>query len=145
MKNPLDSRQLRSFAVLARTGSFTQTARELHLTQSGVSHAMKALERDVGCRLFDRVGKKAVLTLAGEQLLHHSSKILTEMANARESLGQMGKWGRGRLRLGVSTTACQHLIPPVLREFKESFPDHVITIHPGDTPELVTPRAQSAH
>lgn len=137
MKPPLDSRQLRAFCALARTGSFTQTARELHLTQSGISHSMKALERDVGCRLLHRLGKKTALTQAGEQLLHHSAKILQEMENARESLGHLGKWGRGRLRLGVSTTACQHLLPAVLREFKESFPEHTITIEPGDTPELV--------
>jgi DNA-binding transcriptional LysR family regulator len=123
--------------VLARTGSFTQAARELQLTQSGVSHSMKALERDVGCRLLDRLGKKIVLTQAGEQLLHHATKILQEMENAREALAHLGKWGRGRLRLGASTTACQHLIPPVLREFKESFPDHAITIEPGNTPGLV--------
>jgi DNA-binding transcriptional LysR family regulator len=137
MNAPLDSRQVRAFCVLARTGSFTQAARELHLTQSGISHSMKALERDVGCRLLDRLGKKVVLTQAGEQLLHHAKKILQEMENARESLTHLGKWGRGRLRLGASTTACQHLIPPVLREFKESFPEHVITIEPGDTTELV--------
>lgn len=137
MNGPLDSRQVRMFCVLARTGSFTQTAREVHVTQSGVSHAMKALERDVGCRLLDRLGKKVVLTQAGEQLLHHAAKILQEMENARESLAHLGKWGRGRLRLGASTTACQHLIPPVMREFKESFPDHVITIQPGDTTENV--------
>jgi DNA-binding transcriptional LysR family regulator len=137
MTGPLDSRQVRMFCVLARTGSFTQAARELHLTQSGVSHSMKALERDVGCRLLDRLGKKIVLTQAGEQLLHHATKILQEMENAREALAHLGKWGRGRLRLGASTTACQHLIPPVLREFKESFPDHAITIEPGNTPGLV--------
>jgi DNA-binding transcriptional LysR family regulator len=137
MNGPLDSRQVRAFCVLARTGSFTQTARELHLTQSGISHSMKALERDIGCRLLDRLGKKVVLTQAGEQLLHHAQKILQEMDNARESLAHLGKWGRGRLRIGASTTACQHLIPPVLREFKESFPDHAITIEPGDTPEMV--------
>jgi DNA-binding transcriptional LysR family regulator len=137
MTAPLDSRQVRAFCVLARTGSFTQAARELHLTQSGISHSMKSLERDVGCRLLDRLGKKIVLTQAGEQLLHHAKKILQEMENARESLAHLGKWGRGRLRLGASTTACQHLIPPVLREFKESFPEHAITIEPGDTPELV--------
>jgi DNA-binding transcriptional LysR family regulator len=137
MNNPLDSRQVRAFCVLARTGSFTQTARELHLTQSGISHSMKALEGDVGCRLLDRLGKKVVLTQAGEQFLAHATKILQEMENARESLAHLGKWGRGRLRLGVSTTACQHLIPPVLREFKESFPDHAIMIEPGDTPEMV--------
>lgn len=137
MSAPLDSRQLRAFTVLARTGSFTQAARELHLTQSAISHSMKALETETGCRLLDRLGKKIVPTQAGEQLLQHAEKILSEMQVARESLTQLGKWGRGRLRLGGSTTACQHLIPPVLREFKESFPDHVISLEPGDTPELV--------
>ena len=137
MSAPLDSRQLRAFRVLARTGSFTQTARELHLTQSGISHSMKALETETGCRLLDRLGKKVVLTQAGEQLLQHTEKILHEMEAARESLTALGKWGRGRLRLGASTTACQHLIPAVLREFKESFPEHTITLEPGDTPQLV--------
>src|SRR5215469_5668730 len=137
MNAPLDGRQLRAFRVLARTGSFTQTARELHLTQSGISHSMKALETEIGCRLLDRLGKKIVLTQAGEQLLKHAEKILLEMQTARESLTQLGKWGKGRLRIGASTTACQHIIPAVLREFKESFPDHAITIEPGDTPELV--------
>ena len=137
MNRPLDSRQLRTFCVLARTGSFTQTARELHLTQSGVSHSMKALESDVGCRLLDRLGKKMVLTQAGEQLLHYVTRILRDMEGARESMAQLGKWGRGRLRLCASTAACQHIIPPVLREFKESFPEHAITIEPGDTLALV--------
>jgi DNA-binding transcriptional LysR family regulator len=137
MNAPLDSRQLRAFQVLARTGSFTQTARELHLTQSGISHSMKALEAETGCRLLDRLGKKVVLSQAGEQLLQHAEKILLEMEAARESLALLGKWGRGRLRLGASTTACQYLIPPVLREFKESFPDHAISLEPGDTPQLV--------
>ncbi|HEY2329221.1 MAG TPA: LysR family transcriptional regulator [Verrucomicrobiae bacterium] len=137
MSAPLDSRRLQQFCVLARTGSFTQTARELHLTQSGISHSMKALEHEAGCRLLDRLGKKVVLTQAGEQLLHHAEKILSEMESARDSLGALGKWGKGRLRLGASTTACQHLIPPVLREFKESFPEHAIFLEPGDTPQLV--------
>lgn len=137
MNIPLDSRQLRAFCVLARTGSFTQTARELHLTQSGVSHSIRGLEGDVACRLFDRLGKKVILTQAGEQFLNHATKILGEMENARTALAHLGKWGRGRLRLGATTTACQHIIPPVLREFKESFPEHAIAIEPGDTPELV--------
>jgi DNA-binding transcriptional LysR family regulator len=137
MTGPLDSRQLRAFVTLARTGSFTQTARELHLTQSAISHSMKALEGDVGCRVLDRLGKKVALTQAGEQLLQYAQKILADMDSARSSLGKLGKWGHGRLRLGASTTACQHLIPPVLREFKESFPEHAISIEPGDTQGLV--------
>lgn len=138
MSAPLDSRQLRAFRVLARTGSFTQTARELHLTQSGISHSMKALETEIGCRLLDRLGKKVVLTQAGEQLLQHAEKILSEMETAREALGHLGKWGKGRLRLGASTTACQHIIPPVLREFKESFPAYAISIEPSDTQGMVS-------
>jgi DNA-binding transcriptional LysR family regulator len=135
---PLDSRQLVAFSQLARIGSFTGAARVLHLSQSAVSHSIKALEEAVGCRLFDRLGKKVVLTQAGEQLLHHAQKILGEMETARGSLGKLGKWGRGRLRLGASTTACQHIIPPVLREFKESFPEHAISIEPGDTRGMVS-------
>lgn len=138
MKNPFDSRQLQMFCVLARTGSFTQTAREINVTQSAVSYAIKALESDAGCRLLDRLGKKVMPTQAGEQLLQSATRVLNEMAAARESLARLGKWGGGRLRLGASTTACQLLIPPVLRAFKESFPHHAISVEPGDTPELAT-------
>jgi len=137
MKNPLDSRQLRAFAALARTGSFTLAGRSLFLSQSAVSHSMKALEEDVGCRLLDRLGKKVVLTQAGEQLLHHTEKILSEMAAARSSLEQLGKWGHTRLRLGASTTACQHIVPPVLRELKARHPHCQVTIEPGDAAEAV--------
>src|SRR5437868_2547495 len=57
MAEPLDSRQLRAFATLAHTGSFTLTARRLRLSQSAISHSIKALEGEVRCRLFDRMGK----------------------------------------------------------------------------------------
>ena len=137
MSQPLDTRQLRAFVTLARTGSFTQTARELHLSQSAVSHSMKALEGEVGCRLLDKLGKKAVLTQAGEQLLVRATSIIAEMAAARAELGRLGKWGQSRLRLGASTTACQHILPGVLREFKDSFPNCTISIEPGDTPEMI--------
>ncbi len=133
MSLPLDSRQLRAFSALARTGSFTLAAKELFLSQSAVSHSMKALEEDVGCLLLDRVGKKVFLTQAGEQLLSHSEKILREMRAARESLQQLGKWGKGRLRLGASTTACQYIIPTALTEFKKRFSECAISIEPGDT------------
>ena len=137
MTHPIDSRQLRAFAALARTGSFTLAAKELFLSQSAVSHSMKALETDVGCRLFDRVGKKVLLTQAGESLLHHTDKIMQEMSAARAGLEQLGKWGVGRLRIGASTTACQYIVPAVLREFKESFPKCRIAIEPGDTLEAI--------
>ena len=137
MSQPLDSRQLRAFSVLSRTGSFTRTAQELHLTQSAISYAIKALEEEIGCRLLDRVGKSVVLTQAGEQLLARAEKILDEMTAARLELSHLGKWGSSRLRIGASTTACQYVLPAVLREFKESFPRCAISIEPGDTPEAI--------
>ncbi|MEO7300140.1 MAG: LysR family transcriptional regulator [Verrucomicrobiota bacterium] len=137
MSFPLDSRQLRAFAILSRTGSFTLAARELHLTQSAISHAMKALEQDAGCKLLSIVGKKILLTQAGEQLLHHAEKILEEMAATRASLQQLGKWGVGRLRIGASTTACQYILPKVLGEFKKSFPQYGIVLQPADTMDAV--------
>src|SRR6202000_728605 len=91
MSQPLDSRQLRAFSILARTGSFTETAQELHLSQSAISHSMKALEQEIGCRLLDRMGKTVVLTQAGEQLLVSAQKILEEMKAVRSELDHLGK------------------------------------------------------
>lgn len=137
MSAPLDSRQLRAFVALARTGSFTIAAKELFLSQSAVSHSLKALEEDVGCRLLDRVGKKIALTPAGEQLLYHSEKILQSMEAARSALARLEKWGHARLRLAASATACQYVLPHVLRKFQEKYPQHVITIEAGNTSDVL--------
>jgi DNA-binding transcriptional LysR family regulator len=90
MKPILDSRKLLAFVTLARCGSFTQTARELFLTQSAVSHAIKSLEDELECRLFDRLGRRAQLTQSGQHLLDYASRILEDMQLARASLKAMG-------------------------------------------------------
>lgn len=133
---PLDSRQLRAFVTLAKTLSFTLTAKELYLSQSAISHSLKVLEQEVGCRLFDRLGKKVILTQAGELLLRHAEKILQEMDTARISLHQLGQWGKGRLMIGASGTACQYILPRVLREFQKSYPHFSIEITPADSAEI---------
>ena len=130
--NVFDTRQLLAFAELARLGSFTQAAHELNLTQSAVSHAIKSLEEQAGCRLFERSGRRVTVTQAGEQLQRHVGKILAEMKAARTGLEELSRWGHGRLRIGASTTACQYILPGVLREFKQSFPRCIISIEPGD-------------
>lgn len=137
MTTTLDSRQLLAFATLARCGSFTQTAKDLHLTQSAISHAIKALEQDVGVPLFDRVGKRVFLTAAGELLRPPAERILREMHDTRTALEEAGSWGRGRLRAGASVTTCQYLLPTVLREFRQSFPDCALRMEPGDGPRMV--------
>ncbi len=136
MRRVLDSRQLLAFVTLSRRGSFTLTAKEIFLTQSAVSHAIKTLERELGTRLFDRLGRRVQLTQAGEQLLQHAERILREMDGARTGLELLKHWGHSRLRLGASPTTCQYLLPTVLREFKQSFPRCVIRIEPGDGPRM---------
>lgn len=137
MSEPLDSRQLRAFVTLANTGSFTRTGKELFLTQSAISHAIKALEEDVGCRLFDRVGKSVALTPAGEQLLHHAKGILEEMTQARTALERLGKWGRSHLRLATSEAACEALLPTVLSQHKDQFPQCQVTVSSADVTEAI--------
>jgi DNA-binding transcriptional LysR family regulator len=133
----IDSRQLRAFSILAKTGSFTRTARELHLTQSAISHAMKALEEDLGCLLFERVGKKVMLTEAGDLFLPEAEKILSGMRLARERLDQLVNSRHGRLRFGAIPTTCQYVVPSVLREFRERYPECTIQMEPGNTAEVI--------
>jgi len=137
MDAPIDTRQLRAFHVLAREGSFTRAGRTLHLTQSAISHAIRALENDLGCQLFYRQGKRVFLTHHGRELLTHAEAIHSEMAQARAALGALDQTPRGRLRVGTTTAAAQFILPAVLREFKESFPLYSLAVMPGDTPDAI--------
>jgi DNA-binding transcriptional LysR family regulator len=133
----LDSRQLRAFTVLAREGSFTQAGRALHLTQSAISHAIRALEEDLGCQLFHRHGKRVMLTHHGRELLRHAEAIQSQMAQARASLGALDRNPRGHLRIGCTPAASQWILPTVLREFKDSFPLYTLSVVPGETPDTL--------
>src|SRR5690606_34515572 len=91
------------------------------------------LERDAGCALMARMGKRVMPTPAGEYLLHHAEKALCEIAAARATLAQVKDWTGERLRVGASATLCQYVLPPVLREFQESFPRSNLSLYPADT------------
>ncbi len=135
MEPLIDSRQLRAFTVLSREGSFTQAGRTLHLTQSAISHAIRALEAELGCQLFLRQGKRVFLTHHGRELLRHAEQIQMQMTQARASLGSLDRNPRGHLRIGCTPAASQFILPTVLREFKDSFPLYNITVVPGETPD----------
>ncbi len=137
MDQSLDTRQLRAFISLARSGSFTQAGRELHLTQSAISHAIKAIETDLACQLFHRQGKSVHLTHHGRELLPYAETILQAMNQARASLGALDKNPRGRLSIGCTPAASQFILPTVFREFKESFPQYDIRVMPGETPQTI--------
>lgn len=131
MKSVLDSRQLLAMSVLARTGSFTLAAKELFLTQSAVSHAIKALEEELECRLFTRTGRGVILTEAGRHFLQYSEKIMAEMETARTLVAPRTGKGKERLRLGVSARVREFILPTVLPLFHKEFPNKLVAIEPG--------------
>lgn len=133
----IDSRQLKIFSVTARHQSFTTAAKELGLTQSAVSHALKNLEENLGCQLLTRGRRSIHLTSNGERALPITLDILTKMSQIRHEVRNEAAWTISNLRLGATPTICQHLLPPVFREFKECFPDSDISIRPGETLTIV--------
>lgn len=132
-----DLRQLRAFVAVADEGSFTLAAKKLFLTQSAISHSMKALEDSLGCRLLDRLGKKTVLTEEGEVFLKRCRRVLGELEDAGRELDGLKRWGQGRIRIGAPHSLCQFLLPTVLREFRDCFPRCEPSIEAGDTSTLL--------
>lgn len=133
----LDSRQLSAFQELARRGSFTAAANSLNLTQSAISHSIKALEKTLDVTLFERLGKTVRLTRSGEALLPHADRILSRMARAHDEIRLLDRPGHGRLRVGATVTISQYVLPSVLRELRESFPAFEITVVTDDSRELL--------
>src|SRR5258707_1212866 len=118
----MDTRLLKMFCAVAESGSLVTAAAQLHLTPSAISHGIKALETESGCRLFERTSKKLLLNQAGEQLLAQVREPLAALEAAGESLKRLGKWGQTRLRIGTAASACRHILPGVIRELKKTYP-----------------------
>src|SRR5262245_12245349 len=134
----MDTRLLKMFCAVAKDGSVVGASRALHLTPSAVSHGLKTLESQLGCRLFDRAGKRILLNQAGEQLLAKIEQPLAALGAAEESLKQLAKWGQTRLRIGAAASACEYILPGVIRELKKSSPKVTLQVELGDMSEMVT-------
>jgi LysR family transcriptional regulator, low CO2-responsive transcriptional regulator len=126
-RNPLDSRQINAFSSLARTGSFTETARELFLTHSAISHSIRALENEMGCRLLNRMGKRVELTAAGEAFLFHAQSGLKSFAQARETIKEFKQWGRQRLKVGAGAALGHFFLPGVLARLRGQDQNFLVT------------------
>ena len=132
-----DLRQLRAFVAVVEEGSFTLAARRVFVTQSAVSHSLKALEDQLACRLLDRSGKRIVATPEGEILLRRCKRVLSELDQASRDLDGLRRWGQTRIRVGTPHSLCHFIIPSVLREFRECFPRCEPVIEAGDTTLLL--------
>jgi len=132
-----DIRQIRAFVALAETGSFTQAAQQLYLTQSAVSHSIRSLEDQLNVLLVERLGKRVSLTSDGHTFLKRCHTVIAELESATRELDAMRRWGQGLLRIGATHSICNYLLPHILREFRESFPRCEIVIESGDTSDLI--------
>ncbi len=120
-------RRLQVFHTVARLLSFTKAAETLHMTQPAVTFQVRQLEEHFNTRLFDRTHNRISLTEAGKIVFQFADKIFDlygQMENAvREMTGEIS----GALTIGASTTIAEYMLPSLLGDFKEKYPD--VNIH----------------
>lgn len=119
----LDLPQLRTFFVLAQTGSFTACARRLHRTQSAVSHAMAKLEDLAGAPLLDRRGRGLGLTEEGRRLYQACEEAFATLDAAAEDLRRHRTQARGRLRVGTTVEFGSSILMRHMQPFLAGNPD----------------------
>ncbi len=127
---------LQTLQAVARHGSFSRAARELHLTQPAVSMQVRQLERALGLPLLERLGKRAFPTKAGEVLLAHAGRALRELEAGVEVIQQLRGVVAGRIRLGPSASFSIYLLPPALRRFRSRYPKTELMVVTGNAPEI---------
>lgn len=129
----LETKQLKIFKTIVEVGSFTRAGARLNLSQPAISQHIRALEEHLGVPVLLRVGKRARPTPAGEVLLHCAEQVLDKIEDAERLLAEQGVGGGGVIRLGGADAACQHLLPPVVKEFLAQFPRVHLQLTGGHT------------
>jgi LysR family transcriptional regulator, cyn operon transcriptional activator len=124
----MELRHLRYFAALAEHLNFTRAAETVHVTQSTLSHQIKQLETEIGHRLFDRIGKRIVITEAGEQLLGKVKVALSEIDDGLRDLRGTAQQLSGSLRIGVTHTFNVSLLPTCIDIFFSKHPSVRVTV-----------------
>jgi DNA-binding transcriptional LysR family regulator len=119
----MNTEQLRAFAQVAREGRLTVAARQLGMSQPGLSRQLQALEKELGVRLLVRTPGGAVLTDAGERFLPHARRALDALAAGTAELGELTTTPRGMVSLGALQTVGMYLLPELVREFKSRYPE----------------------
>ncbi|MFJ3955973.1 LysR family transcriptional regulator [Streptomyces libani] len=144
----MDTRLLRTFVTLARAGSFTAAARDLHLAQSTVTVQIRTLEKELGTPLFDRMPSGTVPTRAGQRLLEEAEDVLdavarlraTAAASASASAGQHDAergTAEGQVVVGAGDSLCSARLPGVIAALRRAHPRLEVQLHAVSTAEAV--------
>lgn len=119
----MEWQQIIGFYNVAKLGSFTKAAEATFRTQSALTQQIKAIEEELDCRLFERIGKrKLILTPAGEKLLVFAASILTKYEHFIEEINEYKGLQQGRLRIAAPFTTLYHLLPDAIKVYIKQFP-----------------------
>ncbi|QGQ97272.1 LysR family transcriptional regulator [Paenibacillus psychroresistens] len=125
------------FYWAAKTGSLTQAAKALYLTQPSVSHAIKQLESSFGITLFYRNSKGVAVTQEGAILYSYIEQSQILISRAEEKMAALKNLDSGELRLGGSDSLFKHYLLPYLEDFHQKHPSIRLQLNHGTTPEII--------
>jgi DNA-binding transcriptional LysR family regulator len=134
----MEVRQLEQFVAVAEEHSFTRAARRVNIVQSGLSMAIRTLERELGGELFVRGPKRLTLTPAGRALLPAARRALVAVRDAREVVVETERLLRGTLSIG-SAPALPTVVdlPVILARFRREYPNIGLRVRQGSAPEVM--------
>lgn len=118
----MELRHLRYFAAVADAGNVSRAARQLHVTQPALSRQLQDLERDLACRLFDRIGRRIVLTRDGDEILERTRRLLADADALRERAQALAGGEAGVLRIGATPQFIDAALPEVMTRYASSYP-----------------------
>jgi len=125
----MDYDQLGSFLEVAKLQSFSRAAEKLFRTQPAISAQIRLLEQECGEKLFDRGGKKVLMTPAGEILYRYAVKMLAMHQEALQAIAEINQTPRGKLVMGVNEATCLYVLPKTFARFKGLYPLVQISIY----------------
>jgi DNA-binding transcriptional LysR family regulator len=125
----MDYDQLNSFLEVAKLQSFSLAAEKLFRTQPAISSQIRLVEQECGEKLFDRSGKKVMLTAAGEILHRYATQMLNLHREALQSIAELNQTPRGKLYIGANEATCLYVLPKTFAKFKQLYPLVQISIY----------------
>jgi DNA-binding transcriptional LysR family regulator len=122
MKNEVTLRQFRYFIAAATTGQFSSAAMSEHVSQSAITSAVQALERQLKLRLFDRLPHGVTLTPEGQVFFHHARHVMDAVNDAMHHASLHAHTVSGSIRVAATYTVLGYFLPDLLSRFKQSYP-----------------------
>src|SRR5512142_3774 len=117
----MDFDQLDTFLAVARDLSFSRAAEKRFRTQPAISSQIRALEDEVGAKLFDRSGGKVALTAAGKVFQKYAEETLEARRAILNNIHEMERVPRGEIVVGANEATCLYILPEVFAEFKKQY------------------------